>query len=84
MARYHKKRAEKSLVESIIPGERLRLRDDAYTHIQTREWIFNRAEKDNRIFLVDESGSFGWNIKIDDVDWEAYRRSKGQRLPPQS
>ena len=49
-----------------------------------REWIFSGGEKDNRILLVDESGVFGWKINIDDVDWEAYRRSKEERLSPQA
>jgi hypothetical protein len=71
-------------LKSVTPSERLRLRDDVHRHMQMREWIFSRAEKDNRILLVDESGVFGWNIKIDDVDWEAYRRSKEEQLSPQA
>ena len=84
MAKTHKKKAGNSLLKSITPGERLRLRDDVHAHMQKRGWIFSRAEKDNRILLVDESGAFGWNVKIDDVDWKAYRRSKEERLSPQA
>ena len=80
MARTDKRKTGNSLLKSISPGERLRLRDDVYAHMHTRVWIFSRVEEGNRILLVDESGAFGWNVKMQDVDWEAYRRSKEEGL----
>lgn len=69
----------KAPLRSISPGDLLRLRHDVYKFIRTREWIFKRFEKDSTIFLVHESGDFGWKVRIDDVDWAAYRRSKKTR-----
>ena len=69
-------RKYKSLLKSMTPGELLRLRDDVHRYVQTREWILGRVEKDNTILLAHESGGFRWSIKMDDVDWEAYRKSR--------
>lgn len=66
-------------LKSISPREHLRLRDDVYRYLQTREWIFRRVERDNMILLTHESGDFGWNVKMDDIDWEAYRKSKREK-----
>ena len=66
----------KALLKTITLGEHLRLRDDVYQFMQTREWIFRRFNEDSTIFLMHESGGFGWSIKVNDIDWEAYRRSK--------
>jgi hypothetical protein len=26
--------------------------------------------------MMDESGGFGWNIKIDNIDWKAYKKQR--------
>ena len=75
---------KKSILKSITPGERLRLRDDALGHIQPRQWIFKRIESNNTILLMDESGGFGWSVKIDNIDWEAYEKQKGKMLSHQN
>jgi hypothetical protein len=36
-------------------------------------------ERDNIILLTHESGGFGWNVKMDDIDWGAYRESKREK-----
>ena len=43
--------------------------------IQTREWIFNRVEKDGTILIVLKGGDFGVDVKADDIDSEVYRKS---------
>ena len=53
---------KKSILKSITPGERLRLRDDALGHVQPRQWIFKRIESNETILLMDESGGFGWSV----------------------
>ena len=45
MARYHKKKAEKSLVESIIPGERLRLRDEPREDVAKTSFLYYKKIK---------------------------------------
>ncbi len=70
----------KKILKSITPGERLRLRDDALGHIQPRHWIFKRIDRDGTILLMDESGKFGWSVKIDNIDWEAYEKQSGKAL----
>lgn len=63
-----RKKIESSVLKLITPRERLRLRDDVLNHMQTREWIFNRVEKDDTILLVRERGVFGWDTKKGDTD----------------
>ncbi len=70
----------RKLLKSIAPGERLKLRDDALGHIQPRQWVFRGVESDNTVLLMDESGGFGWSVKIDHIDWEAYEKQSGKSL----
>jgi len=71
-------------LKSITPGERLRLRDGVLGHVQPRQWIFERIESDGTVLLVDESGGFGWSVKIDNIDWDAYEKEKGKGLSQQN
>jgi hypothetical protein len=72
-------KTKKSSLKSITPGEHLRLRDDVHKYMQTREWIFGRVKRDETILLVHERGGFGWDVKMDDIDWEAYQKSKEKK-----
>jgi len=83
MKRFDEQERKKSIVSSIIPGERLKLRDDALGHVQPRQWIFKRIESNDTILLMDESGGFGWSVKADHIDWEAYERQKSKELSHQ-
>ncbi|MGZ3612659.1 MAG: hypothetical protein ACXU9X_02095, partial [Thermodesulfobacteriota bacterium] len=65
-------------------GERLRLRDDVLGHVQPRQWIFKKIEGNDTILLMDESGGFGWSVKIDNIDWEAYEKQSAKSLSPQN
>ncbi|MGZ3559153.1 MAG: hypothetical protein ACXU97_08595 [Thermodesulfobacteriota bacterium] len=78
MKRFDQQERKKSILKSIIPGERLKLRDDALGHVQPRQWIFKRIENNDTILLMDESGGFGWSVKIDNIDWEAYEKQNGK------
>ena len=69
------KKSLRSFLKSITPGERVWLRDGVLKQIQTREWIFSRVEKDGTILIVLKGGDFGLDVKADDIDWEAYRKS---------
>jgi len=80
MKGFDEQERKKSILKSITPGERLRLRDDALSHVQPRQWIFKKIESDDTIQLMDESGEFGWSIKMDNIDWEAYEKQSGKRL----
>ncbi len=73
-------------LETIIPGEPVKLRGDVLKHLKTREYLYERMEIDDTIFILHKSGSFGLHVKIEDIDWKAYqdqqpRREKG--LPSQ-
>ena len=84
MKRFDEQGRKKSILKSITPGERLRLRDDALGHVQPRQWIFKRIERNDTILLMNESGGFGWSVKTDNIDWEAYEKQKGKRLSQQN
>jgi len=71
-----KKGSDWAFLKTVPMGQRLRLRDDVARQIHAREWIFKRIEKDGTILLVHESGRFGWNVKVEDIDWKAYRKGK--------
>lgn len=75
-ATFKQEKLKKLQIGLIRVGERLRLRDDVHRYMQTREWIFRRVEENDMLLMVHESGSFGWSVKLDDIDWEEYRRSK--------
>ena len=84
MKRFHEKERKESILKSITPGERLKLRDGALGHVQPRQWIFIRIESNDTILLMDESGGFGWSVKIKNIDWEAYKKQKGKGLSHQN
>ncbi len=81
--RFDEQERRKLLLKSIVPGERLKLRDDVLGHIQPRQWIFKKVEGNDTILLMDESGGFGWSVKIDNIDWEAYEKQKSKEMSPQ-
>ena len=60
--------AERLVLNYLIPGIRLKLREDVYQHLREREWIFNKV-KNNMIFLIRETGDYGVVVGIDDIDW---------------
>jgi len=76
MSVFKQKKLRKPSVKSLRAGEYLRLREDVHRYMPTREWMFRRVEKDNTLLVLHESGRFSWNVKADDIDWEAYWRSK--------
>ncbi len=65
-------------LETIIPGEIITLRGDVLKHLKTREYLYERMEIDNSIFILHKSGSFGVHVKMEDIDWEDYQN----RQPP--
>jgi len=81
MGRFNEQERKKSILKSMIPGERLRLREGALGHVQPRQWIFERIESNDTILLMDESGGFGWSVKMDQIDWEAYEKQKARGYP---
>jgi hypothetical protein len=52
------------------PGEKVRLREDAFKHVKTREWIFKQIENENEIVLMHENGLYGLVVKPADINWE--------------
>ncbi len=84
MKRFDEQERRKSVLNSINQGERLRLRDGVLGHVQPRQWVFERIENNDTILLMDESGEFGWSVKIDYIDWEAYEKQKGNGLSQQN
>jgi hypothetical protein len=62
-------RETKSCTGCIPPGTRLRLRDDVFVHVKTREWIFSQIENGSEILLMHENGLYGLVVSYDDIDW---------------
>ena len=61
----------------------MKLRDDVLGHVQPRQWVFKKVESNDTILLMDESGDFGWSVKIDNIDWEAYEKQKSREMSHQ-
>ncbi len=54
-------------------------------HMHPREWIFNQVESGGRtMLLLNESGRFGWSVKTDNIDWEAYEKERAEKLSSQN
>jgi hypothetical protein len=66
-------------LESVAPGEIVILRGDVLKHIKTREYIYERKEIDNTIFILHKSGSFGLHVKKEDIDWGIYQNKQQNR-----
>jgi hypothetical protein len=65
---------DKLFLNSIPPGNKVRLQDDVYQHVKIREWIFTGLEKDGTILLSYETHGYIWEAKVEDIDWEEYRK----------
>ncbi len=50
------------------------MRDDVLSHMETREWILKKIEKDGEIALVHEKGIYGIIVRQSDIDWDEYQR----------
>ena len=66
----------KSSLNPVVPGEKIRLRDGALADAKAREWIFEGIERGEKVLLIREPNGEKWEVKIDDIDWEEYRRRK--------
>ncbi len=58
-------------LESLVPGDSLRLRDGTLKHIRTRDWTFFRRLRENRLLLIQEGKPL--SIQVGDIDWEEYK-----------
>jgi hypothetical protein len=56
-------------------GEILHLRDDFRPYMRTRDWVFVDLFKGGGVFLHRKDEGF-LEVKVKDIDWEAYRRKK--------
>jgi len=63
--------AERLVLNYVAPGSRLRLRGDVCQHVKDREWIFNNV-KDQMIFLIHETGTYGIVVGIEEIDWTGF------------
>ena len=63
--------AERLVSNYVAPGSRLRLRGEACQQVKEREWIFNEV-KDQMIFLIDETGTYGIAVGVEDIDWTGF------------
>jgi hypothetical protein len=62
-------------IQPFCYGEELRLRDDRYPHAKVRDWLFYKREGE-KIFLESKTQGYVWEARMDDIDWEAYRKAK--------
>lgn len=64
----------KDILEPLIDGEKVRLKDGVLPPVKIREWKFHGVEKG--IFLLTHDKGHKIEVKAEDIDWEEYRMSK--------
>ncbi len=69
---------ERSLLNSIPSGKRLRLRREVYRQMKDREWIFSKAEE-GFIFLNHPSENYGLVVGTEDIDWNEIEQLRMRR-----
>jgi len=62
-------------LKDLKKGEILHLRGDFRPYMRTRDWVFEDLFKGGGVFLHRKDEGF-LEVKVKDVDWEAYRRKK--------
>ncbi len=60
--------AEKMVLNYVPPGTRVRLREEVYSGLKEREWIFRKV-KHNKVFLIHKTENYGIVVEIEDIDW---------------
>ena len=66
----------KSDLKPFCCGEELRFRGDKFSHPKIiRDWLFHKREGE-KIFLEHKTQGYVWEARMDDIDWEAYRKAK--------
>ena len=61
------RKSAKSVLNGILPGKPLRLREGVYKQLEEREWIFNRAEN-GVILFIHKNGAYGVAVRIEDIE----------------
>jgi len=67
---------ENSFLNTISPGEKLRLRDDVLPRVTRRFWIFAGIGNSDTILLAHEDTGYIWEAKPWGIDWEEYQSRK--------
>ncbi len=66
-----------AFLESLQPGDEVRLKENVLQHVRTRAWIFvERDDKDNTAVVSHKSGNFCMHVKEEEIDWNVYPRIK--------
>jgi hypothetical protein len=63
-------------LNTISPGEKLRLRDDVLPLVKKRAWIFAGMGKNDTVLLVHEIIGYIWGAKPGGIEWGEYKRRK--------
>ncbi len=48
------------------------MKGSVHGYLKNREWFFNRLEND-MVYLLDESGTFGMAVRIENIEWNNVR-----------
>jgi len=69
-----------SFLSFLLPGEKIRLRDDVHGQIKIRDWSFAGYGKGGIISLCQETCGYIWEAKVQDIDWDEYFERKVMSL----
>jgi hypothetical protein len=50
--------------------KKVRLKETAFPHVKTREWIVESVESDGSLWLIHETNEYGLQVRREDIDWE--------------
>ncbi len=65
-------------LKSLAPGDLIRLRPEVLPHVKIRSWEFKCMEG-NKILLYHKAKTYTLEVDKEEIDWEEYRRSKGEK-----
>ncbi len=69
---------DSSVLKSLAPGDPIRLKTGALPHVKIRTWEFKGMEG-NKILLYHKAKTYTLEVDKEEIDWEEYRRSKGDK-----
>jgi hypothetical protein len=55
-------------IKKTLP-RKVRLKDTAFPHVKTREWLIDVVESDGSLWLIHENNQYGLQVRWEDIEW---------------
>jgi len=71
-----------SFFNYLLPGEKLKLRQDVHKHLKIRVWTFVGFENEGLLLLYHGTNDYIWGARVEDIDWDEYWERNMNRPVP--